>query len=109
MHVRACLCVRACKGLTGMERYEYMLWWVAAPMDTPGVLHIYWLTSGSPRGAPGAGVPAQPDRTYVRVCPCVPLPDPQNYFVQNPGQGYCRAVVGPKVVKFGNRFGHLLK
>lgn len=33
----------------------------------------------------------------------------QNYFVQNPGQGYCRVVVGPKVVKFRSKFGHLLK
>ncbi|PNH10051.1 Peptide methionine sulfoxide reductase MsrA [Tetrabaena socialis] len=33
----------------------------------------------------------------------------QNYFVQNPGQGYCRAVVGPKVAKFRSKFGRLLK
>ncbi|KXZ46085.1 hypothetical protein GPECTOR_47g361 [Gonium pectorale] len=33
----------------------------------------------------------------------------QNYFVQNPGQGYCRAVVGPKVAKFRAKFASKLK
>ncbi len=33
----------------------------------------------------------------------------QNYFVQNPGQGYCRVVVGPKVAKFRSKFGQMLK
>ncbi|EFJ49092.1 hypothetical protein VOLCADRAFT_90367 [Volvox carteri f. nagariensis] len=33
----------------------------------------------------------------------------QNYFVQNPGQGYCRAVVGPKVAKFRAKFSSKLK
>ncbi|GLC36480.1 hypothetical protein PLESTB_000152700 [Pleodorina starrii] len=33
----------------------------------------------------------------------------QNYFVQNPGQGYCRAVVGPKVAKFRSKFASKLK
>ncbi|KAG2449299.1 hypothetical protein HYH02_005456 [Chlamydomonas schloesseri] len=33
----------------------------------------------------------------------------QNYFVQNPGQGYCRAVVGPKVAKFRQKFAKLVK
>jgi len=33
----------------------------------------------------------------------------QNYFEQNPGQPYCRAVVGPKVSKFQKRFQSLLK
>ncbi|GLI63792.1 hypothetical protein VaNZ11_006876, partial [Volvox africanus] len=33
----------------------------------------------------------------------------QNYFVQNPGQGYCRAVVGPKVAKFREKFASKLK
>ncbi|KAG2491645.1 hypothetical protein HYH03_010015 [Edaphochlamys debaryana] len=33
----------------------------------------------------------------------------QNYFVQNPGQGYCRAVVGPKVAKFRAKFAGKLR
>lgn len=33
----------------------------------------------------------------------------QNYFELNPTQGYCRAVVGPKVAKFQKRYKELLK
>jgi len=33
----------------------------------------------------------------------------QNYFVDNPGQPYCQAVVGPKVAKFRKRFVDKLK
>ncbi|MEZ4589944.1 MAG: peptide-methionine (S)-S-oxide reductase MsrA [Chloroflexota bacterium] len=33
----------------------------------------------------------------------------QNYFANNPGQGYCRVVVAPKVAKFRQRFNHLQK
>lgn len=33
----------------------------------------------------------------------------QEYFRNNPGQGYCRAVVAPKVAKFRQRFLHKLK
>lgn len=33
----------------------------------------------------------------------------QNYFVNNPGQGYCRVVVAPKVSKFRQKFNHLQK
>jgi peptide-methionine (S)-S-oxide reductase len=33
----------------------------------------------------------------------------QGYFRANPGQGYCRAVVAPKVVKFRKQFAGLLK
>lgn len=33
----------------------------------------------------------------------------QNYFNDNPGQPYCRAVVGPKVEKFEKVFSELLK
>ncbi len=33
----------------------------------------------------------------------------QNYFVNNPGQGYCRVVVAPKVAKFRKKFNHLQK
>ena len=33
----------------------------------------------------------------------------QDYFANNPGQGYCRAVVAPKVEKFEKAFAHLLK
>lgn len=33
----------------------------------------------------------------------------QNYFELNPAQGYCRAVVGPKVAKFQKRYKELLK
>lgn len=32
----------------------------------------------------------------------------QNYFAMNPGQGYCRAVVGPKVAKIRAKFFKLL-
>ena len=33
----------------------------------------------------------------------------QDYFVDNPGQPYCQAVVGPKVAKFRKRFADKLK
>jgi peptide-methionine (S)-S-oxide reductase len=33
----------------------------------------------------------------------------QEYFVRNPFQGYCTAVVGPKVIKFRKRFASKLK
>ena len=33
----------------------------------------------------------------------------QGYFRQNPGQGYCRAVVSPKVAKFRKQFTDRLK
>jgi peptide-methionine (S)-S-oxide reductase len=33
----------------------------------------------------------------------------QEYFVQNPFQGYCQFVVGPKVAKFRKKFAHRLK
>ena len=33
----------------------------------------------------------------------------QNYYVNNPGQGYCRVVVAPKVAKFRKKFSHLQK
>jgi peptide-methionine (S)-S-oxide reductase len=33
----------------------------------------------------------------------------QNYYVNNPGQGYCRVVVAPKVAKFRQKFNHLHK
>ncbi len=33
----------------------------------------------------------------------------QNYFVKNPYQGYCQAVVAPKVVKFREGFAWLVK
>lgn len=32
-----------------------------------------------------------------------------DYFNRNPGTGYCRAVVAPKVLKFRKSFSHLLK
>ena len=32
----------------------------------------------------------------------------QNYFVQNPNQGYCRAVVAPKLAKFRAKFKSLI-
>jgi peptide-methionine (S)-S-oxide reductase len=32
-----------------------------------------------------------------------------DYFRRNPGQGYCRAVIHPKVAKFRSRFRHKLK
>jgi peptide-methionine (S)-S-oxide reductase len=33
----------------------------------------------------------------------------QNFFAANPGQGYCQAVIAPKVAKFRQRYAHLLK
>lgn len=33
----------------------------------------------------------------------------QNYYNNNPQQGYCSAVVGPKVQKFRKQYAHLLK
>ena len=33
----------------------------------------------------------------------------QNYYVNNPGQGYCRVVVAPKVAKFRQKFNYLQK
>ncbi|MDR5758028.1 peptide-methionine (S)-S-oxide reductase MsrA [Caballeronia sp. LZ035] len=33
----------------------------------------------------------------------------QNFFAQHPEQGYCAAVVGPKVAKFRKKFAHRLK
>jgi peptide-methionine (S)-S-oxide reductase len=33
----------------------------------------------------------------------------QEYFKNNPNQGYCRAVVSPKVIKFRSKYNHLLK
>ncbi len=33
----------------------------------------------------------------------------QNYFNDNPGQGYCRAIINPKVQKFRKEFAALLK
>jgi peptide-methionine (S)-S-oxide reductase len=33
----------------------------------------------------------------------------QNYFARNPAQGYCQAVVAPKVAKFRQRFADRLK
>jgi len=33
----------------------------------------------------------------------------QNYFANNPGQGYCRAIIAPKVVKFRKKFMQKLK
>ena len=33
----------------------------------------------------------------------------QNFFANNPGQGYCQAVIAPKVAKFRKRYAYLLK
>ncbi|TAL12945.1 MAG: peptide-methionine (S)-S-oxide reductase, partial [Nitrospirae bacterium] len=33
----------------------------------------------------------------------------QEYFARNPGQGYCVAVVNPKVAKFRQKFADRLK
>lgn len=33
----------------------------------------------------------------------------QNFFKNNPGQGYCRAVIAPKVAKFRQRYAELLR
>ncbi len=36
-------------------------------------------------------------------------PHHQRYFERNPGQGYCRVVIAPKVAKFRERFAHRLR
>ncbi|MGH7083245.1 MAG: peptide-methionine (S)-S-oxide reductase MsrA [Acetobacteraceae bacterium] len=36
-------------------------------------------------------------------------PEHDDYFNRNPGTGYCRAVVAPKVQKFRKSFSHLMK
>lgn len=33
----------------------------------------------------------------------------QDYFINNPGQGYCRAIIAPKVTKFRKQYAELLK
>jgi peptide methionine sulfoxide reductase MsrA len=33
----------------------------------------------------------------------------QNYFRNNPNQGYCQAVINPKVAKFHGRYANRLK
>ena len=33
----------------------------------------------------------------------------QNYFANNPGQGYCTAIIAPKLSKFRQHYAHLLK
>jgi peptide-methionine (S)-S-oxide reductase len=33
----------------------------------------------------------------------------QNFYARNPNQGYCAAVVGPKVAKFRKKYAHRLK
>jgi peptide-methionine (S)-S-oxide reductase len=33
----------------------------------------------------------------------------QDFFAKNPNQGYCRAIVGPKVEKYRKAFADLLK
>lgn len=33
----------------------------------------------------------------------------QNYYNDNPNQGYCRAVINPKVAKFRKAYGHMMK
>ena len=36
-------------------------------------------------------------------------PEHHDYFARNPGAGYCRAIVGPKVLKFRKQFSDRLK
>ena len=33
----------------------------------------------------------------------------QNYYANNPNQGYCRVVVAPKVAKFRSKYAHLMR
>ena len=33
----------------------------------------------------------------------------QNYYRDNPGQGYCRVIIGPKMAKFRQKFAAKLK
>ncbi|MEN8869296.1 MAG: peptide-methionine (S)-S-oxide reductase, partial [Akkermansiaceae bacterium] len=34
--------------------------------------------------------------------------DHDNYYNRNPNQGYCQAVISPKIAKFRKTFQHLL-
>lgn len=49
--------------------------------------------------------------TELSPCPEVYIAEDyhQNYFVNNPNQGYCAAVVAPKVMKFLNNFSDKVK
>lgn len=57
--------------------------------------------------------PLYKDKIVTEVAPAVqfyPAEDyHQGYFDKNPGQGYCRAVVAPKVLKAETKFSDLLK
>jgi hypothetical protein len=48
--------------------------------------------------------------TFIHTAPPPLTPhNPQGYFDKNPTQGYCRAVVRPKVEKLAAAYGELLK
>lgn len=56
------------------------------------------------------GIYSNPIVTQVEVAPAIyPAEDyHQNYFRQHPGQGYCMAVVAPKLAKFRAKFQSLI-
>ena len=57
-----------------------------------------------------AGIYASPIVTQIEDAPVIyPAEDyHQNYFRQHPGQGYCMAVVAPKLAKFREKFQSLI-
>ena len=65
---------------------------------------------GIVKGLASSGVYSKPIVTQVESAPTIyPAEDyHQNFFRQNPGQGYCMAVVAPKVAKFRAKFKSLI-
>jgi len=57
-----------------------------------------------------SGIYASPVVTQIDAAPTIyPAEDyHQDYFRQNPGQGYCMAVVAPKLAKFRAKFKALI-
>jgi peptide-methionine (S)-S-oxide reductase len=58
----------------------------------------------------GAKIYSNPVVTQIDVAPVIYPAEEyhQNYFRQHPGQGYCMAVVAPKLAKFRAKFQSLI-
>lgn len=73
--------------------------------------------SDAQRAAADAALPAARDLWDGKITTqVVPLerfypaePEHHDYFARNPGAGYCRAIIAPKVVKFRKQFTERLK
>lgn len=77
---------------------------------------IYYHTEAQRRSAEAAVARQQklwPDPIVTEIAPAPPFYPAeeyhQNYFARNPGQGYCAAVVAPKVAKARAKFFQKLK